>query len=156
MRLILSLMALVLLNLCNLSFLNEITETASVDDIPPWIMNIDTQAVTNGWVVVEINEAYIWSLGDNRGRLEEQIAQTLIISINGQRLGASRILNYSPFNPPVNVYDDDGNLLGSYGEERIISFIAPSESGTYTVKIEIMRTTAEVLSHTWVLTVNRE
>jgi hypothetical protein len=132
------LIALLFLPSCDL--LNSFILNVSPSQVC-WIEFRNNILPVGEWAYAQIKEVEIWEQGDDRVRLETTIQDTLQIKIDGVYLSDDKYLLSDTFTLPINVLDDKGNLLGTYGEFMNLYFETSFVVGTHIATIELASTT---------------
>lgn len=117
--------------------------------LPSWITSIESDFSKSDLICVNINEGEIWEEGDDVITLGNQIMESLQIGIDRELLPESKVFSLDTFGPPIYVYDDDGNVIGSHKELVSICFLVSVPVGVHTATIQITSKSGEIFKHSW-------
>jgi len=127
--------------------------TASENPLPSWIKSIDSSFSNTNLVNVIVDEGELWELGDDVTSLGEQISRSLTIKVDGVVLPRDSIFVLDTFEPPTNVYDANGEIIGSHNGLITIVFEVFVPPGIHTATLEVTGTSGKVFSYSWELEV---
>jgi hypothetical protein len=81
--------------------------------------------------------------------ISRQIGLGLEVKIDGLQVPEENILIIAGLRSPVDVYNDEGNIIGSHGGLSHIYILAPDEPGFHTISLEISMFSGKTYAYTW-------